>query len=77
MFSHKTRNNAECLLLSLLFNNVVGVLTSIIKQEAYKYGMEETKLSWFVTNTSPYIANSKEFWKTNKVDKCVQQGHRI
>ena len=63
-FSLRSGTRQECLLSPLLFNIVLEVLTTVIRQEkeikSIQIGKEETKLSLFADDMIVYIENHIE-----------------
>ena len=80
--SLKIGNEQGCQLSSLLFNSVMEVLATAIRQEEIKgiqIRKEEVKLSLFADDTILYIKNPKDSnQETTRTDKfCKVAGYKI
>ena len=65
-----------CLLSSLLFNIVLKILATAMRQKKeikdIQIGREEVKLSLFADEMILYIENPKDFTKTTRTNKQIQ-----
>ena len=77
----KSGTRQGCPISPLLFNIVLEVLTTTIRQEkeikGIQIGKEERKLSLYADDMILYIENPKDITQTTRTDQRIQQGSKI
>ena len=80
-FPLRSGTRQGCPLSPLLFNIVLEVLATAIREEkeikVIKIGKEEVKLSLFADDLILYLENSKDYQKTVRAHPRIWQSHGI